>query len=210
MALSLLQLVVAWILSAGTGKPARGYSWPPFEPGNEVGRRFEPGNNVGRQFEEGNAAAVKHGATSPRWVNPLAAEIVERTRPTVTWWHPCDEPSIQAWGRVEASIELLTRYLVKHGGDLDADGSVRSAAEHLRRQEARAESLRARLGLDPLSRARLGRDVAAQSLDLARLWAAQEADEAARREVEGTTAGENGSAPSAPAQRTEKDDDAAA
>jgi hypothetical protein len=44
----------------------------------------------------------------------------------------------------------------------------------LDRLEARAESLRARLGFDPLSRARLGRDTVASELDLARLWAAED------------------------------------
>lgn len=172
-----------------SGTPARGYSWPPFEKGNTVGKQFEPGNTV----------ALRHGATSPRKVDPLAVEIVEGTRPDVTWWRPADEASIWAWGRLEARIQLLNEYLADRGGDIDDDGSVRPAAEFLRKLEARAESMRGRLGLDPLNRARLGRDVAAQNLDLARLWAAQEAEEAAK----GTSDG-------AEARQESEDDDAAA
>ena len=43
--------------------------------------------------------------------------------------------------------------------------------------------LRARLGLDPVSRARLGKDVASSKLDLARLWA--EEDRAAGKDGDG-------------------------
>src|SRR5215207_2064540 len=41
----------------GRGGPARGYSWPAFEVGNWAG--------------------LRHGAVSPRRVDPLAAELVE-------------------------------------------------------------------------------------------------------------------------------------
>ena len=42
--------------------------------------------------------------------------------------------------------------------------------------------LRAQLGLSPLGRARLGKDVAAQEADLARMWAEQDRAEAATGE----------------------------
>ena len=172
---------------------ARGYSWAPFAPGHEVNTR--------------------HGAYSPRKVDPLATEIIEATRPGVTWWRDADEPAIQAWGRVEARIQLMSEWLAEHGGDLTAEGSVRPAAAELTRLEVRAESMRSRLGLDPTSRARLGRDVAAQSLDLARLWAAQEAqdaEEAAKREANGSKSGADGPPPPEPAQDPERGDDEAA
>jgi hypothetical protein len=51
---------------------------------------------------------------------------------------------------------------------------VASVVEQLHKHEVRAMQLRARLGLDPLSRARLGKDVASQKLDLARLWAEED------------------------------------
>lgn len=139
--------------------PARRYRWATAWPGNEL--------------------AVKHGAWSPRRVEPLAAEILRATQETVTWWRPADEASAWAWARTEARVQLITKWLIDCGGDLDDEGEVRGAARELDRLEARAESLRSTLGLDPLSRARLGRDVAAGQVDVARLWAAMAEDEPA-------------------------------
>lgn len=137
-------------MADNTGLPARNYTWPPFEPAN--------------------TAAEKHGAYSPRRVDPLAATLIEQVT-DLDWLRPCDRPSLWAWARTEARVQLLHEFLLDRGGDLDDDGSVRPAAELLTRLERHAESLRARLGLDPLSRARLGRDVAASQVDLAKLWA---------------------------------------
>jgi hypothetical protein len=88
-------------------------------------------------------------------------------------------PAVWAWARCEARIQLVTEYLLDRGGDLDADGEVRPAARLLEALERRAENLRARLGLDPLARARLGRDVTATRLDVAQLMAALAHQEAA-------------------------------
>lgn len=145
------------------GEHARGYSWPPFEKGNEV--------------------AVRHGVYSPRRVDPLARDLVELVARDVDWWHDCDRPAVWAWARTEARVQLLVEWLAERG-DLDDTGAVRPASELLTRLEARAESLRARLGLDPLSRARLGRDTAAGMVDLARLWADEGAAESPQDAVE--------------------------
>jgi hypothetical protein len=140
--------------SGAMGEPARGYSWEPFRPGNTV--------------------ALRHGAWSPRKVEPLAAEYVETVAGSANWLRDCDAPAVWAWARTEARVQLLSEWLADRGGDLDDEGTVRPAAALLDRLEARAESLRARLGFDPLSRARLGRDTLASELDLARLWAAED------------------------------------
>lgn len=180
------------------GTAARNYSWPPFGP-----------DNRGVPAPPGNMRALQHGGYSPRKVDPLAADIIEQTRQHVTWWRPADEASVWAWARVEARVQLVTEWLTERGGDVADDGAVRPAADLLMRLEARAESMRSRLGLEPLSRARLGRDVAAQSLDVARFWAAQEAEVAAKGDAGDPKAGGNGSTPSAPAQEQEGDDAAA-
>ena len=137
-------------------QPKRGYSWPPFEPGHQV--------------------SLKHGAWSPRVVDPLAEELVATVAATVDWWRPCDRPAIWAWARAEVRCQLLVEWLAGKGGDVNDDGTMRPAAEALTRLEATAGTLRARLGLDPLSRARLGRDVAGTQVDLARLWATEDRD----------------------------------
>lgn len=83
-------------------------------------------------------------------------------------------PSLRSWSVAEVRCRRLARYVLEHG-ELDEDGAPRPALEALRQWETRASNERDRLGLSPLSRARLGRDVAAQSVDVARLWAQTEA-----------------------------------
>ncbi len=169
-----------------TGKrsPARGYSWPPFQPGNTVGRQFEPGNDVGRQFDEDNRAAEKHGLDSryvvEHFIEPRAAEkrtaLVELAEapgsPIAYLTDVTYRSAISALCRAEADIEWARQWIEVRGGWIDEDDNVRPVALRLDRLETRAETLRARLGLDPLSRARLGRDVATASVDVARLMAA--------------------------------------
>ena len=150
----------------GTGVPAKGYTWPPFEPGN--------------------VAALRHGAFYPRRYEPLAEELVtnllalaaEPSSPVAYLTEEPYRPAVWAWARCEARIQLVTEYLLDKGGDLDPDGEVRPAARLLEVLEGRAEKLRARLGLDPLARARLGRDVTAARLDVAQLMAALARQEA--------------------------------
>jgi hypothetical protein len=48
---------------------------------------------------------------------------------------------------------------------------VFTAWDWLHRFETQAANLRGRLGLDPLSRARLGKDIAATEVDIAKLMA---------------------------------------
>jgi hypothetical protein len=144
-------------------------SWP--EPVHD--RRHPPA-------EEGNELALKHGAYSPRRVEPLAAELVDRVRAMVAadevrlgyLLEPQFSAALWAWARCEARVQLLEEYLLDESVDgLDLDGEVVPAAMHLERLERRALKLRERLGLDPLSRARLGRDVVATAVDVARVMA---------------------------------------
>ena len=127
-------------------------------------------------FASANVVALKHGAFSPRRVDPIAAEMVEQVTGDIDWLRDCDRPSLWAWARVEARVQLVSEYLMDRGGDIDEEGTVRPAADLLVRLESQAASLRARLGLDPLSRARLGRDVAGTQVDIAKLWASEADD----------------------------------
>lgn len=156
------------------GLPARGYSWPPFAPGHEL--------------------AVKHGAYSPRRVDPLAAELVGLVLAddAVAYLRePRWRPALWAWARAEAQVQLLTEYLEAKGagveggvGDLGEE-RVRSAYLLLHRAETRATTGRTRLGLDPLSAARLGRDKAATGVDVAKLMAELERREREWQEATG-------------------------
>ena len=140
-------------------RSASGYKWEPFQPGHEL--------------------STKHGAYSPRKVNPLAAELVALVDgdESVSWLSPVDRPALYAWARATVQAQLLTEWLEKAAektqdgvGDLDSD-SVKAAYLLLHRAETRARSERSRLGFDPLSRAKLHRDKAATGVDVARVMA---------------------------------------
>ena len=114
--------------------------------------------------------------------------------------------SVQGWARAEAIVLLMSEWLAQmdveaaltEGTEEESEETVKrgrvkrmtrgrrvaSVADQLHKHETRAMQLRARLGLDPLSRARLGKDVASQRLDLARLWA--EEDRAKAKDAEGS------------------------
>ena len=125
--------------------PARGYSW--------------------ETFERGNLAALKHGAYSPRRVEPLARELVEAVLPSVSYLDdPSYAASVWAWARAEARVQLLDEHLSEHGF-LDERGNLRPAVDGLLRSERIAAEMRARLGLDPRSRAKLERDLSASARD---------------------------------------------
>jgi hypothetical protein len=110
--------------SETAGTPARGYSWPPFEPGNEV--------------------ALRHGAYSPRRVDPLAKEIVDHllTDPELAYLHaPRHRWTVLALGRAEAQVQLLVEYLADLASALHEDdpghggigGRAAAAAKSFRR-----------------------------------------------------------------------------
>jgi len=129
-------------MAEGKWEPAFDGQRPPFKPGHEV--------------------STRHGAYSPRKVDPLATELVDAllTDDGAAYLRaPAFRPALWAWSRAEAQTQLLTEYLGDTIGDL-GDEKVRAAYLLLHRAETRAQTGRARLGLDPLSRARLGKDVA--------------------------------------------------
>lgn len=129
----------------GPAGPARGYSWPPFEKGNTLGKpRFVPGHED----------SLKHGADSDRW-RPIAEALTAELATTAPWTSgPAYAGAVAAWARNEAQIVLIGNYLDRVGL-LDDEGLPRPASNRLDRLESRAETLRARLGLDPLSMVKL-------------------------------------------------------
>lgn len=165
---------------------------PPFEAGNVPSNAFPPGNDL----------PVTHGGYSPRKVDPLATELVDGllADPGLEYLKaPAYQPAVWAWARAEASVQLVTEWLAVKAeasgdgvGDLDSE-AVRAAYLLLHRAEARATTGRTRLGLDPLSRARLGKDVAQGALanDLATTMAALERREREARELMAREAGES-------------------
>ena len=141
-------------------------------------------------FAEGNAHALVHGARSPRVIDPLAAEVVaEAVEDAPYLAEPKFRASVMAWAREEARCLVLADYLDVNGLH-DEEGHLRPAEQAMHRAETRAANLRSRLGLDPLSRARLGKDVA-QTVSLTQLWQQmddQDAQEAAQASISGPDA----------------------
>lgn len=128
------------------------------------------------QIKKGETLAQKHGAFSDRVVDPVARELVAVVLAQVSYLSdPSYEPAVWAWGRAEARVLVLSKWLDENG-TLDENGVPRPALSALKDFERLASTARSRLGLDPLSRAQLGRDVAAQQVDLARLMSAADED----------------------------------
>lgn len=141
--------------------------WVPEFPGQRP--PFAPGNpwTVG----PGNVLAVTHGAYSQRVVGPIADALVEAVRadPGVGYLStPSYQPALRAWAAAEARVIALEAWIERIGMEAATDSGRGKTPplELLRQWEASALTHRGRLGLDPLSRARLGRDVAATQVDL--------------------------------------------
>lgn len=151
-----------------SGVPARGYTWEPFQPGNQV--------------------ALTHGAYSDRLIAPRAREIAQGMQ------EAGELPDYLAQPRYRGAVMDLATALARRERlevwleataaegvppELSENGEVRSAAAFLAKVERSIERLRDRLGLSPLAAARLGKDVATQQATLSQLWAAMDAQESA-------------------------------
>jgi hypothetical protein len=133
-------------------------------------------------FPVGHELSMRHGAWSDRRVSPIAEEVLESVLddPACEYLRaPRFAAELQAWSVAEARCRLLETYIVRLAEEAGADDGVgdlgdervRAAWSLLNRFEARAMSGRDRLGLSPLSSARIGRDKAAAGMDMARLMA---------------------------------------
>jgi len=110
----------------------------------------------------GEQLALKHGAWADQIVDPVARELVALVHSRVEYLSEVAyDAAVWAWARTEARVLVLTAWLDEHG-TLDETGAPRPAAAQLLQWENLASKHRQRLGLDPLSRAQLGRDIAAQ------------------------------------------------
>lgn len=143
-----------------SGLPRRGYSWEPFKPGNQV--------------------ALTHGAYSDRLVGPRALEIAQHLTEDGAFpgylAEPRYRPAVLAYCTTLARLERVERWLEAQAAEgvpleLAENGEVRGATRLLMDLERQAERHRQALGLTPLAAARLGKDVAAQSVSLAQVWA---------------------------------------
>lgn len=120
-------------------------------------------------LQPGNELSIRHGAYSPRKVEPLAQELVDLLLEdsSVPQHAKAAAYRLELWAlaRATAQAQLIEEWLADQGtekhplGDL-GDERVRSAYLLLHRAETRAASSRSRLGLTPVAAARLGKNVA--------------------------------------------------
>jgi hypothetical protein len=119
----------------GHGGPARGYSWPPFRPGN--------------------LAALRHGARSPRILAPIADQLAAGLAHVAPWTSAAlFQGAVASWSWAEAQAVVLRAYLDEHGL-VDDDDQPRPATGMLERVEARLAGLRGQLGLTPVALGKL-------------------------------------------------------
>lgn len=213
--------------AAGSGVGADG-TWTPVFSGQRAA--FSPGNQLG----------VRHGAYSPAIVGPLAERIANDLlgdadtpdylrRPVWRW-------AIAGWANAEAEAMLMRAWRAGMSAEESATEFSESAEdetrpasgaaarkargkrilpslEALHKVEVRAATLRGRLGLDPVSAAKLGGKLDEKAFDLALHWAAQpEGEEApgddaaavspASESLPGTAAGTAPPGPGGPAVTT--------
>lgn len=147
-------------------------------------RGFQPGNN---------AAIVKAGARSERVIAPRAAAVLEQLTAAGELPGYLDDvtfrPALLAYCRAEAVIGLLSEYVASIDLATATAGNL-PILEQLRKWTATAASLRRSLGLDPMSRATLTRDLVSARAVAADAVAKHAAEGAAALERRGATEGE--------------------
>ena len=116
-------------------------------------------------FEPGNEFAMTHGARSEGRVGPLAERILAELMadPTTPEYLVHDRSyghSLMAWSRAEAKVMLIDAHIDAVGMETAYAGRG-LLLEQSRKWAVTASNLRTRLGLDPVSRAKILRDLAA-------------------------------------------------
>jgi hypothetical protein len=125
-------------------------------------------------FQPGNQLAVTHGAFSAARTDPIARQYITELAadPTLSY---LDQPRFAAglwqWATAQARVQLLSEWVDKMSMETStySGKGQTSPLELLRKWMSTAQTYAARLGLDPLSAARLGKDVASTRVDLATL-----------------------------------------
>lgn len=167
-----------------------------------------------QRIVRGNKLQLKHGAKDPERVGEIAAVLMEAllNDPSTDDYlrQPRMRYEVLAWAHAEAQARLMRDWLDASGlsaamtetvltteeetplggGRLARKASSRKAASlmsELHKAETRAANRRIQLGLTPLARARLGKDIASSQFDLARFWAEQDAADKAAKQQPGKT-----------------------
>ncbi len=166
-------------------------SWAPAFPGQRA------------PFTPGHTLSLTHGANSPRIVGPLAAKIRAELlgdpdcpaylrdrgwRFTIESWSEARAELVllRDWRDKLTAEEAATEHTFSEDDEMRPSQGRMSRRSHAQRVESvlaaidrverRAERLGAKLGLDPLSRSKLGKNITSQQFDLARMYAQWDED----------------------------------
>lgn len=131
------------------------------------------GNGSWPPFEEGNAAALVHGASSVAVFSPVA-EVIAAETVAVAPEYVSDASfrfALRSWAEAEAQLLLYEAWMdqLSQRDRYSARGAQAPPVDQWRKLSAHAANLRKPLGLDPVSRVRIGQSLASQNVDLARL-----------------------------------------
>jgi hypothetical protein len=107
--------------------------------------------------QPGNFHTLAHGANSERLVIPDAEALGEMVFEGDMHLCDRDRPAVIDYAIAQIRAWRFAHYL-ERVGDFDSKGRIRPAVEQLRKWLQRAETARARLGLDPVSYAALNLD----------------------------------------------------
>jgi hypothetical protein len=167
-----------------------------------------------RKLLPGNKVRLTHGARDPEKVAPIAEQfmtaLLEDPETDDYLRKPVMRHEVLAWAWAEAQVTLMRAWLDSDGisaamtelttsEETEADsggGTIRrvsasrkvsSLMSELHKAEVRAANRRKELGLTPLSRARLGKDIASSTFDLAKYFAEMDAAEKKSRPGEQDT-----------------------
>lgn len=136
-----------------TRRPARGYSWDP--------------------FIAGNTAAVSHGASSARSVDPIAREIARELRAMPEFDYlstPRFTEPLWAYAQAQAKVQLVRSWVEDMPIEQQAfaQRGTTPPLELLRQLEGRAGTLADRLGFFPTMSPDVAADIVAARVTLAR------------------------------------------
>lgn len=145
---------------------------PSLRPGPTPGVAYRPDGT--RTFTPGNVVGLRHGAYS-RYVIPEADELVPVVLDGAPHLTQADTAAVRDYAIAQVRAWRLAA-AVEASGELDAKGKPVPALALLHDWLGRAQAARARLGLDPTSRAALAVDELVARRQHAALLVEQEAE----------------------------------
>ena len=127
-----------------TPRPARGYSWPP--------------------FEKGNTKALVHGAHSERVIAAQAEvvrqEIIDTAGDEAPWiMAPVNDNALLRYCRAEARARVLSEHVLKVSAEEGAGKVPQRLWESAVASDRAASQMAEELGITPLARAKLAQTI---------------------------------------------------